>query len=679
MKKSDYDQSKYYLEDLQRNITLASHTLKDSENVEWTEKTTCALCNSTGGIDNRIAWNVLLSQWWGWWWAWGAGSIAGISADDPARHIKWYFVQWSDGDYHNVISNMDKWEELSQVAFEKDLDGDKLREIVSWDQHTVYIKYAKKAEAYADGQVGNAEVVTYTFETVQDIENETDTFGFAEEMKIWSNHFMPKEWRVAWQAYQSMTYSLSSELEPEEWAPGDEALIGYIVRYTDDINWAVSKNATYKYLLLLDSVRQGQTIHAISIDGKSLDVDEITIQYLQADQDEISVVLSNLPRRRYFTQIAKLRSEEYTNPLLRFIPFIAKRVTTTIFKSSPWSLHETAGMQVVADTSSPYANVTLKREKKNELVAQWDVMYGTIKTYYKLEGERFDDSKVVKSWILDENDKVLFSWETDRILVEDIHADKPTSLVYKLVGEDAAGNVGQKTITVQLLLPKLTLDDVQTNAIWQSDAISHLDTDIDQWAVQFVRVRNGVESVLQSLLGKKSLFETTTSQVTVTGGKFAFKQDIGFYDADGTYLNISITPEGQIINNNSQIDIKVDFIDNVPKILLMKDNLELYRIYLKAKSLDLQSDITVLNGNYQLFDLPNEGVQIGQFANGKCIKPKNGICEIMISPNGYIYISKPYHRVYGATYGFQNGKVVYTLQKWTTTVAEVKVQTEEVK
>ena len=57
-------------------------------------------------------------------------------------------------------------------------------------------------------------------------------------------------------------------------------------------------------------------------------------------------------------------------------------------------------------------------------------MYGNIKTYYKLEGSWFDDSKVVKSWILDEQKKIIFSGDTDAILIQHIYTDKPKKFAF---------------------------------------------------------------------------------------------------------------------------------------------------------------------------------------------------------------------------------------------------------
>jgi hypothetical protein len=84
-------------------------------------------------------------------------------------------------------------------------------------------------------------------------------------------------------------------------------------------------------------------------------------------------------------------------------------------------------------------------------------------------------------------------------------------------------------------------------------------------------------------------------------------------------------------------------------------------------------------GDTKRYHYQNSISQLGQFANGQCIKPKNGVCEILISPKWYVYISKPYHRVYSWTYKFSNGKVVYKILKWSTEVAEIKVKVEEVK
>jgi hypothetical protein len=129
---------------------------------------------------------------------------------------------------------------------------------------------------------------------------------------------------------------------------------------------------------------------------------------------------------------------EYTNPLFKILTLFDSIVTRTITKSSPWSLYETAGMQIIADNSAPYPDVALYREKKQTIAGQSDTIYGTIKTYYTLSGLWYDDSKVVKNWILDGNNKRLASQDNDRIFLQGIYSDKPVVYTYKLVGEDAA-------------------------------------------------------------------------------------------------------------------------------------------------------------------------------------------------------------------------------------------------
>jgi hypothetical protein len=72
----------------------------------------------------------------------------------------------------------------------------------------VYIKRAKKAKSEAKG---SAELERYEFNSVTDIEAQTDIYGYANDVKLWSVYHMPKEWKVAGQAYQSMTYSVDPE------------------------------------------------------------------------------------------------------------------------------------------------------------------------------------------------------------------------------------------------------------------------------------------------------------------------------------------------------------------------------------------------------------------------------------------------------------------------------------
>ena len=671
MQKSDYDQSKAYLGELKNNINTVQIALNQTDISSTSnpdEKvTTCTFCDQKS-IDNsnNTTNRLLLSQNTS---TVANGSTPSLAASDPTQYIRWYFVEGKDENYHNIVSNIDKWEEVSKRSFEKDLDNDNKKEIVFWDQHTVYIK--RTTEILNDKNTFNAIVKSYVFNTIDDISNQVDKYWYIDWVKIWSENFMPKEWKVAGQSYQSLTYTVKSEMST------DTSLIWYIVRYSDNINKSYQKNADYQYIIFLDNALQWKKINSVNIDWVSIAINDSTmIQYITDDQDIINVLLKNLPRRWYFSQIAKLQSQEKNNPLLQLIPFIDKTPLTIISKSSPRSSNETAGMQIIADTSAPYADVSLIRELKDDWWTQWDNMYGNIKTYYKLEGSWFDDSKVVKSWILDEQKKIIFSGDTDAILIQHIYTDKPKKFYYTLVGQDSAWNITQKEVVIDIGLPKLSLDDVITNQLAQSQVVSSLDNDIDTGWVQFMRIRNGVESLLQSILNKKSLFETKTNQVVITWGAFWFKQDIGFYDVNGAYLNISMTPEGQIINNTKDITVKVDFIDNIPKILLMKGNLELYRIYLKPKSFNPAQWVSILNAWYTVIPLPNDVNQLNDFANGQCIKQKEGVCEILISKQGYIYISKPYHRVYNAQCRFDNWKVIYTITKWETTIAEIKLEVD---
>lgn len=668
MNKSDYDQSRDYMLDLQekldttQNQYLATKSSRSSSPVEETNTVTCTLCDKKKSLPllaqnppSPVPPNEPLS----------AATV------DPSAHINWYFVHGDDDNYYNVIANIPKGEELSKTLFEKDLDNDGWRELISRDQHTIYIKRSQRSHRKTT-KSSNSDVVRYSFDSYDDIIKKVDEYGYSDDMKIYSDERMPKERKVSWQAYQSMTYSVDPEFDT------NNGLIGYIVRYTDSIHGAISKDASYNYLIVLDQSLQGTPIYDVDIDGLNIDPKKVTLQYVDRNQTSLSMILSNIPRRWYFTQVAKLKMSENTNPLVILRTFFFPESNRSLKKSSPWSLYETAGMQIIADNSAPYLDIQLYREKKNISVSQSDTMYGTIKTYYNLKGLRYDDSKVVKNRILDSNNKLIVSQNNDQVYLPDIYSDKPITYTYKLVGEDAAWNIAQKIVTVHLNLPELSLDNVSTDTIGQSQAITNLNVDLDTGSLSYIRIRNGIESILQSMITKQSLFDTTTNQYTVTGWTFWFKQDRWFYDAWGKYLNVSITPQGQIINTNSSLSILVDFIDNVPKISLQQWWSELYRIYLKAKSFDAKKDIILSNGWYEIISLPNNAQQLGQFTNGTCVKPKEWVCEIMISPQWFIFVGKPYHRIYSADYWFQDGKVVYTIKKWNAAIVSIKTTVEPV-
>jgi hypothetical protein len=92
--------------------------------------------------------------------------------------------------------------------FEKDLDKDGKRELISRDEHNVYIKSPKNVTQTKDT---SAQVDSYEFNSLEDIIDEVDSYGYANNLKIRSDAHMPKERKVAGQTYKSMTYSVDQE------------------------------------------------------------------------------------------------------------------------------------------------------------------------------------------------------------------------------------------------------------------------------------------------------------------------------------------------------------------------------------------------------------------------------------------------------------------------------------
>jgi len=77
-----------------------------------------------------------------------------------------------------VITNLDKGEQLSKSAFEKDLNGDKLHDIILRDDHNVYIKYAEKEPTKAEQGSNDADTTTLVIDSVEDIQAQVDAYGY---------------------------------------------------------------------------------------------------------------------------------------------------------------------------------------------------------------------------------------------------------------------------------------------------------------------------------------------------------------------------------------------------------------------------------------------------------------------------------------------------------------------
>ena len=675
--RSDYDQQQQYLHDLKTSSDMINDAISDdkillADNQIWSDKAgeyddiyqdnqTILSYNS---LTTPVSTNTLLAQWPP---SSNPNIVAWADVVDPWLYLDGLFVPWTDGNYHNVISNREKAQKFVNKNFQKDMNRDNKLDIVLWDEHNVYIKYATDS-SIIDGW-GAADL------TIINLDNTfgPDQYGYIWSWKVWSKNHTAKNRDVRWQDYATVTYTFANDLD--SYGAND---IWYVVRYSDDIYANKSKKDNFRYIVLLSNIREWQDIRDVDMDGHkvSLDDEDVQVVYLDPSKENRDAVLSNISRSWYYASVARLDYKVSVNNFIRFITFGSRNIShMTLGKVSPWSYIKTAGMQIIADDSAPSLVLWLYRREKNEAL-NLDNYKWYINTYYTLSWYRWDDSKVIKNYVV-MWDKIVYSWSDGNFKVPTIFSTKPAIYDILFVWEDPAGNMWQKQVRVEIWLPEIQIDRVDKNTIWQTDIISSLDVDLDTWVVRFINIRNSVPTILKTSLGGNTDFWLSTYQTNVTWWKFGLRNEIWFYDSDGRYLGAKIAGDGELIIENSAITTRVVRDDNVPKLQILKWWSIYYTIYLKPKQIDL-SDIRVLDGTYNISTLRSDSNIYGIFEDGYCIQKIWWECQVYINQAGAIYSPTPLNAYLQWEYRYSGWKVYYNISKSSAPMFEIWFEVEPI-
>lgn len=665
--RSQYNQQKDYLYKLKWLSDKVNNAISSEENTNTSTSLEDGTSSSNQYIsisDNITQTNTLLAQ--------EVPDnpikvVAGADVVDPGLYLDGIFVKWIDGNYHNVVKNRDKAKKFIDRYFEKDMNRDNKSDIVMRDEHNVYIKYALDRYPKNDGYEAN--LVTINL----DSSFKPDEYGYVSSYKVRSPYHTVKNWEVRWQDYTTITYSLANDLD--QYSQRD---IWYVVRYSDDIYANTNKSTNFAYIVLLSNIYQWENIRNIDMDGIKLSLDNknVKVVYLDPVRDNRNAILSNLSRKRYYATAARLSYKMAVNRFIKIISFGSNDGSyMTLDKSSPWSYMNTAGMQIIADNSAPSLVLWLYRKTKNQSL-NIDNFKWYINTYYTLSGYRWDDSKVIKNYVV-MGDKIIYSGSDGKFEIPTLFSAKPAIYDLVFVWEDPAGNKWQREVRVELWFPDINIDKVDKNILWQTDIISSINTDMDTGVVRFISIRNDTPTLLKTSLWGITDFWLSTYQTTITWWKFGLKNEIGFYDSDGRSLGVKIVEDGQLIIQNNAISTNVSRYDNMPKLQIIKWGAVYYTIYLKPKSIS-KSDVKILDNEYTLADLKSNTNLYDIFEGGYCIQIGSD-CMVYINERWNIYAPKPISSYLGGQYRYSNGKVYYTISRWSDVVAEIWFEIEPIK
>ena len=579
---------------------------------------------------------------------------------DYSSYIKGILVKSKDN--KNVVNvvhskyNAEKYESY----YQQDLNNDKVEDLIAWDEHTIYVKYANDAEQKAQNTSSTYYLLSPS------LKNSSKKYEKAagSEFKLYDTVAEVKNFVLKGQSFDEISFSWNND----QFTQND----GYLVRITDRVDSLKEKfgQSQYKYALFLPKGASA-TGYKVEIDGKETSIEQLAkvwklyaLDWYNPSNETINFGLGDIPRNWLYLQVSSLKLKD-----------------KVYAQQSPWSNQVVAGRQVIWDAEPPVAEIQLVRSKKSEIAWYGNTLEGFVGTYYDLKIDREDATKIEKVQIK-EGDKILVSkslWTTGgSISLENLFFTGIQTKLYTATAVDSQGNEAIENISLEIKTPSITIENVERYSGYRegikNPVIIHsvLETDIDEWDVGFQRKRNQIQSDISAKLGGNQVksFPVKTDQTHITGAFYDFGDLIGLYGTKGNLFGKVNAQNGEITFEpwyQNKLQLEVVFEKWYPSIKVKENGISIFDILLTAKEL---KSIQVLR--WELLSL--KWAQYGKFDGGQVL---------VINKNPLLYISKD-GLVAGNTelywnYSFDKAKetVIYTIKenRFGSEIAKVEIKT----
>ena len=579
---------------------------------------------------------------------------------DYSSYIKGILVKSKDN--KNVVNvvhskyNAEKYESY----YQQDLNNDKAEDLIAWDEHNIYVKYANDAEQKAQNTSSTYYLLSPS------LKNSSKKYEKAagSEFKLYDTVAEVKNFVLKGQSFDEISFSWNND----QFTQND----GYLVRITDRVDSLKEKfgQSQYKYALFLPKGASA-TGYKVEIDGKETSIEQLAkvwklyaLDWYNPSNETINFGLGDIPRNWLYLQVSSLKLKD-----------------KVYAQQSPWSNQVVGGRQVIWDAEPPVAEIQLVRSKKSEIAWYGNNLEGFVGTYYDLKINREDATKIEKLQIK-EGDKILVSkslWTTGgSISLENLFFTGIQTRLYTATAVDSQGNEAIENISLEIKTPNITIENVERYSGYREGikdpVIIHsvLETDIDEWDVGFQRKRNQIQSDISAKLGGNQVksFPVKTDQTHITGAFYDFGDLIGLYGTKGNLFGKVNAQNGEITFEpwyQNKLQLEVVFEKWYPTIKVKENGISIFDILLTAKEL---KSIQVLR--WELLSL--KWAQYGKFDGGQVL---------VINKNPLLYISKD-GLVAGNTelywnYSFDKAKetVIYTIKenRFGSEIAKVEIKT----
>lgn len=588
-----------------------------------------------------------------------AYSSSNVSLDiiaDPSQYIRWLYMEWTDQTYYNVLNDKQKAQKVrnNNTYIIEDMNNDITKDMIWYDQNSVYIKYSDDKPI-----IDNWTIFTdkYFYSNVIDnFANIVDKDWFITisgyNFKIWDEKYAVNDLKLK-----------NTDADNLKLVWSNDKVNSYTIIYSSRIDilndiekqFNYSSNFTYKWnnykkyaIIIYDKNLWSinETIASqINLDGI---YGKVFIPIDFQDKDKLNFVIDKV-------KISLDKKWKYFKVHKSFLNVELNKLNLL----SPYSNQEVWAEQIISDETEPSITITLKRInlQKNEInsniVWTWNNLNWFVNTDYAIEWNWSDNVLIKNKYIADENYKFIKTWDSIQLT----GFQELTKKVYYFIAEDYNWNIAKEKITLNIWIPDIKIDDINSQDGTISSSINH---DMDNTAVKFgIQTSNWIKIIKN--LNWKDIFTWGIFDFNFTWQIFNNKKEIIFYNPlpdselwDNSIWSLDLT--------NWKIELKNDdyyILWDLSSWKLVysiykqekqeKQDKKIFSFYLPPNSLNEDPSMDTTD-NFGLKKINNNKLWI--FSDWYCIydKNSNNNCAIYISKKWVLYADNDYRNRFIVSY-----------------------------
>jgi FG-GAP-like repeat len=491
------------------------------------------------------------------------------------------------------------------------------------------------------------------------------TLSRSQRFRLWSRSYAVTNFQLQWQDYDNI---ILQWLNPD--IIGQTKNESYLVKFTTLVDRhpdRLGPESETKYVLVvpagqtLDPLKAKIRIPWASSDRTIKDLVDRKILHdvvnYDPTQEMIVWLLRNLTRRWNYAQVLRVES-----------------LNGVYTRTSPWSNQDVWWYQIAWDKSAPIPEVKLIRKATNKEVWWWMSMQWYINTNYDLVVTWKDNVSIARTSVAG-----MLQPKADKVVITKIYEQKPKTLKYTFSALDSSNNATTINVTVTIQNPELeTISATNTNGA-RGTVTAKLTPDLDDGVIKFQQQDSASWKNLFGVPGSISWYLVQPLKTLFTGWLYQFPNSRWLKNAD--WSNVwSISNQGQITTQALQLLVK--FPQWYPVISMINASWVVqYELTYAPQTLTGSVPVDIKTpAQYRLLSLQNFNAAIaGSFAQGQCIAPQLGECEVYVSKQWDIWVDPAVRANYYGTYLWRNWHSVYQIMRDKTFVAEVNLVTKEIK